>query len=241
MLTLDFERLGVRPGDRLLDAGCGSGRHACEALRRGARVVALDAAGAEAAGAGAFLAGMVAQGQAGAGGAGAAMAADAGRLPFPDAAFDRVVAAEMLEHVPDDGAVMGELSRVLRPGGTLAVTVPRWLPERVNWALSREYHQVEGGHVRIYRRGPLRRRLAAAGLRPVGSHHAHALHTPYWWLRCAVGVGRDEQVVVRAYHRVLVWDITHPRSPLRLLERALDPLLGKSLVLYLQKPEKPPC
>lgn len=51
-----------------------------------------------------------------------------------------------------------------------------------------------------------------------------------------MGVGRDDHRLVRAYHAVLVWDITHPRSPLRLAERLLNPLLGKSLVVYLDKP-----
>ena len=43
MLTVDYDRLGVGPGDRVLDLGCGFGRHAFEAARRGASVVALDA------------------------------------------------------------------------------------------------------------------------------------------------------------------------------------------------------
>jgi cyclopropane fatty-acyl-phospholipid synthase-like methyltransferase len=43
MLTVDYDKLGVQPGDRLLDLGCGFGRHAFEAARRGAAVVALDA------------------------------------------------------------------------------------------------------------------------------------------------------------------------------------------------------
>ena len=43
MLTVEYERLGVRPGDRLLDLGCGFGRHAYQAARLGAEVVALDA------------------------------------------------------------------------------------------------------------------------------------------------------------------------------------------------------
>ena len=42
MLTVDFERLGLAPGERLLDLGSGGGRHAFEAMRRGARVTALD-------------------------------------------------------------------------------------------------------------------------------------------------------------------------------------------------------
>ena len=43
MLTVDFDRLDLRPGQRLLDLGCGGGRHSYEAMRRGATVVALDA------------------------------------------------------------------------------------------------------------------------------------------------------------------------------------------------------
>jgi ubiquinone/menaquinone biosynthesis C-methylase UbiE len=42
MLTIDFNRLGVQPGMRVLDAGCGQGRHSLEVLRRGAQAVALD-------------------------------------------------------------------------------------------------------------------------------------------------------------------------------------------------------
>lgn len=236
MLTVDFDRLAFRSGDRLLDVGCGAGRHAGEALRRGAQVVALDASDSEAKDASVMLAAMVDAGEAGAGGSADAAVADGASLPFADGSFDRVVASEVLEHVSDDRVVIAELARVLRPGGMLAVTVPRWFPERLNWALSAEYHEVDGGHVRIYRRSVLGRRLAAAGLVPVAAHHAHALHTPWWWLRCAVGVGREEHRLVRAYHRLLVWDITHARSPLRLLERMLNPLLGKSLVVYATKP-----
>ena len=47
MLTVDFDRLGLADGERLLDLGCGGGRHAFEAMRRGATVVALDYDAAE--------------------------------------------------------------------------------------------------------------------------------------------------------------------------------------------------
>jgi SAM-dependent methyltransferase len=114
----------------------------------------------------------------------------------------------VLEHIPPDTAAIAELVRVLRPGGTIAVTVPRWGPELLNWALSDEYHSNEGGHVRIYRRRVLEGRLRDAGVCLTGRHHAHALHSPYWWLKCAVGVHNDEHPLVRAYHRLLVWDIT---------------------------------
>ena len=42
MLTVDFDRLGVEAGDRVLDMGCGAGRHAFELYRRGTDVVAFD-------------------------------------------------------------------------------------------------------------------------------------------------------------------------------------------------------
>ena len=79
-------------------------------------------------------------------------------------------------------------------------------------------------------------RLRRAGLRPVASHHAHALHSPYWWLRCWVGPRRDDHPAVRAYHRLLVWDIMRAPRLTRVTERVLNPLLGKSLVVYLEKP-----
>ena len=235
MLTVDYARLDVRPGMTVLDLGCGEGRHAFEAYRRGARVGALDHGAEEVTTTRRWLDAIGAAGEAPAGARAEVVRGDLRALPVPDASVDRVIAAEVLEHIPDDAAAVAEIARVLAPGGRVAVTVPRYGPERICWALSDAYHANEGGHVRIYRGSQLRRRLADAGLQPVGSHHAHALHAPYWWLRCAVGVDRDA-AVVRAYHRLLVWDLTARPRTTRALERVLDPVLGKSLVVYADKP-----
>jgi SAM-dependent methyltransferase len=237
MLTVDFDRLGLRRGDRVLDLCCGAGRHAFEMLRRGADVVAFDRDGDELAAVLDLFGAMREAGEVPLGAEADIVQGDALSLPFADGEFDRVVAAEVLEHIPDDAAAIAEIGRVLCPGGTVAVTVPRWLPERICWALSDAYHEVEGGHVRIYTGDELVRRLERAGLVYEGRDHAHALHSPYWWLKCLVGVDRDEHPVVRAYHRVLVWDITTRPLLTRLADRALNPLLGKSLVVYLRKPE----
>ena len=114
---------------------------------------------------------------------------DATKLPFADGSFDRVITSEVLEHIQDDVAAIAELVRVLKPGGTFAATVPTWFPEKINWMLSDEYHAPKsvGGHVRIYTATELKAKLRSAGLEVTGSHHAHALHSPYWWLKCAVG------------------------------------------------------
>jgi SAM-dependent methyltransferase len=236
MLTVRYDRLGLRPGDRLLDMGCGGGRHAYEALRRGAVVTALDADGAELKDVAGLMAAMAESGETPAGALGSPVNGDAVHLPFPDASFDRLIGAEVLEHIPPDAAAISELARVLRPGGTMAVTVPSFVPELINWALSDEYHNVPGGHIRIYRRQVLVSRLEAAGLRVTGWHRAHALHSPYWWLKCAVGTTNDTHPLVSHYHRLLVWDIEKAPALTRWAERLLNPVLGKSLVVYAEKP-----
>lgn len=236
MLTVDFDRLGVVAGERVLDMGCGAGRHAFELYRRGADVVAFDQDADELAAVSDMFAAMRKAGEVPVGADADVKQGDALQLPFADGEFDRVVAAEVLEHIPDDETAIAELARVLRPGGTIAVTVPRWLPERICWALSEAYHAVEGGHVRIYTAGELTGKLRREGLSVEGRGYAHALHSPYWWLKCLVGVDRGEHPLPRAYHRLLVWDIMNRPWPTRTAERLLDPVLGKSLVLYLSKP-----
>jgi len=242
MLTVDYQRLGLRPGELILDMGCGAGRHAFESLRRGGRVIALDYSLEELRTVRDYFWAIDETGEVPSEGASMGVAGDAMALPFPDGTFDRIIASEVLEHLPRDGRALEELARVLKPGGTIAATVPAWLAEKVCWSLSAEYHAplAEGGHVRIYTEGLLRERLEAAGLHPTGSHRAHALHTPYWWLRCAVGPTNDHHPLVKAYHEVLVWDIEKAPWVTRTAERLLNPVIGKSVVVYATKPDTDP-
>jgi SAM-dependent methyltransferase len=233
MLTVDFSRFPIESGERVLDLGCGFGRHAFEAYRRGANVVAVDRSQAELEQVESLFRAMQSSGEAPAGRVARTVRADLLALPFPDASFDAVIASEVLEHIPDDQRAMDEIARVVRPGGRVAVTVPRWWPERICWALSSGYHEVEGGHVRIYRGDELASRMTSSGLTVTGSHHAHALHAPYWWLNCALG--RDS-IPSRLYHRLLVWDIVKRPLLTRAAEQTLNPVLGKSLVVYASSP-----
>ena len=74
-----------------------------------------------------------------------------------------------------------------------------------------------------------------AGLRYKGTGFAHGLHSPYWWLKCAVGVKNDDNPLVKAYHQLLVWDITRAPWPTRLADNLLSPVIGKSVVVYAEK------
>jgi SAM-dependent methyltransferase len=237
VLTVEFDRLGIGPAARVIDVGCGAGRHTFEAYRRGADVVAFDRDTAQLHEVDEILRAMADNGEAPASATAEAVTGDARSLPFPDRTFDCVIASEILEHIPEDDAAISELIRVLKVGGTLAVTVPRWLPERLCWLLSQEYHSNVGGHVRIYRASQLRDKIAAGGMVLTHRHHAHALHSPFWWLKCAVGVSRSEHPFVAVYHHLLVWDLMRRPAVTRLAESALNPLVGKSVALYFAKPE----
>jgi SAM-dependent methyltransferase len=238
MLTVDYDKLGLRAGDLLLDLGCGYGRHGYEAYRRGARVVACDMSTPELGEVRALFRAMADAGEAPPDSLADCVAGDATKLPYPDNTFDNIIASEVMEHIPDDVGALDELFRVLKPGGTLAVTIPAWLPEKICWAITDEYHAPKsvGGHVRIYTEAEMRRKMRGSGLRPRGAHHAHALHSAYWWLKCAVGIPNNDHFLVKPYNKLLVWDIAKKPFITQTAERLLNPVLGKSLVVYAQKP-----
>jgi SAM-dependent methyltransferase len=237
MLTVDFDRLGIGPSVKVIDVGCGAGRHAFEAYRRGAEVVAFDRDESELRSVETILRAMAETGEAPAAASAKVVVGDALRLPYADETFDCVIASEILEHIPQDDAAIAELIRILKVGGTLAVSVPRWLPERLCWLLSDEYHSNDGGHVRIYRASELRDKIIGGGMELTHAHHAHALHSPFWWLKCAVGVSNAEHPAVAAYHKLLVWDLMRRPKVTQLAETLLNPVVGKSVAMYFTKLE----
>ena len=236
MITIDFKRLSPKPGDTILDMGCGEGRHTAKASEfPGTLCVGSDRCHDDLVTAGKKLA-FHHQLLSGSRGQWTLTRSDIISLPFKTNCFDLVICSEVMEHIPHEATALDELIRVLKPGGTLVVTVPRFWPEKLCWMLSREYPRTPGGHIRIYRKSRLVQRLRSRGMIPMGSHHAHALHAPYWWLKCLTGVHRTDMPLVNLYHRLLVWDLMEKPAVTRLLERLLNPVMGKSLALYFEKP-----
>ncbi|HWP67274.1 MAG TPA: class I SAM-dependent methyltransferase [Candidatus Limnocylindria bacterium] len=241
MLTVELERLRLTPGTRLLDVGCGGGRH-IRASRHlpGVAAVAIDLGAKEVEETRASLELLDKLPPADGGsrpdaGPWAVARGSVYELPFADASFDCVIISEVLEHLHREDDALRELWRVLKPGGVLAVSVPRTLPEAICWALSPQYRNSPGGHVRIYLRSQLERLIESHGYRVTGRHFAHGLHSPYWWLRCALGMDNETIWPVALYHRFLMWDLLHRPALTRWLDAALSPLIGKSVVVYAEK------
>ena len=84
---------------------------------------------------------------------------------------------------------------------------------------------------------PTARRFRGFGLYLSWAKHLkHGLHSPYWWLRCAVGVNNNKNLLVRGYKKLLEVEILQNPLPLRVLSALADPLMGeKSIVMYFDK------
>ena len=235
MITVDFQCLEVAPGSRILDIGCGSGRHVGAAYEfKNVSVIGADRNFQDLNEA---RSRMQFHDRIGAHGNGSwhLAGADVTSLPFPDASFDLVICSEVLEHIPDHHRAMTEIVRVLKPDRHLVVSVPRRWPETLCW-MSQPYCCTPGGHLRIYHCDTLVRGIQARGVRHWRTHFAHSLHTPYWWLKCLIGLQRNDSWIVNLYQRFLTWDIMQRPRLTRILDHCLNPLLGKSVVLYFHKP-----
>ena len=236
MISFDLKKLRVKSGWRVLDIGCGSGRHTAAIARyRGVQIFGADINFNDVIETQKRLISL--ERLEGKRGRWHLLADSIDRLPFKDNFFDLIICSEILEHIPDHGRAVAEVVRVLKPGKDLIVSGPRFFPERICWALSREYHTVDNGHIRIYPGKELIRVLEESGLKKWSHHYAHSLHAPYWWLKCLVGPTRRDVVAVNLYHQLLTWDIMKRPWITRFLDYLLNPILGKSLVVYLKKAE----
>jgi SAM-dependent methyltransferase len=144
IIRAELDRLGLAPGARILDAGCGSGRTLQELVAYGeVQGIELDPGAAE---------------LASSRGVGEVRIGRLEELPWEDAQFDLITCLDVIEHTPDDRVTLRELRRVSKPGGVLLVTVPAY---QALWST----HDVANHHYRRYSRGQMRAAAGEAGWR----------------------------------------------------------------------------
>ncbi len=182
--AIDPDHLALNSGARLLDVGCGTGRHLLELSRYPGALVGLDASFDDLRKM-LYMFKLTAHER--------PIAADvrivqgAGeQLPFSDEFFRQVICTETLEHVPDDREVLRELVRVLQPGGVLVISVPDEYSERLLWKFSPRYRNTPGGHVRIYKRKEIAALLTEAGVAPFATQFRHSLESMRWLVHSVI-------------------------------------------------------
>lgn len=195
VVSIDLEELDVRPGDRVLDLGCGSGRFSLPMLKRGYRMVSADLDeprlklfhelahkdNLE----------------------GRPTRSDAANLAFETACFDAVVCREMLERIADPAPVMDEIRRVLRPGGRLCIIVPSSHTERWFQWVNPEWLEM-CGHLHVYSRKELTQILEAAGFQVLDVRGRNFFYSLFWFFHTLAKTHHDGTGAIQEH-----WTLAH--------------------------------
>ncbi len=195
VVYIDLEELDVRPGDRVLDLGCGSGQFSLPMLKRGYRMVSADLDAPR----------LKLFHELGSkdGLKGCPTRTDAAKLAFETACFDAVVCREMLEHIIDPAPVMDEIRRVLKPGGKLCVTVPSSRTERWFQWVNPEWLEM-AGHVHVYSRKELTRVLEAGGFHVVDVRGRNFYYSFFWFFHTLAKTRHDGSGAIQEH-----WELAH--------------------------------
>ena len=156
-------------------------------------------------------------------------------LPFLDNSLDLIVCSEVLEHLHQYNDAVKEIHRVLKPGGKFYASVPDSWPEKICWALSKDYQNQPGGHLRIFNQSGLVSEIEESGFKFLSSDRFHSIHAPYWWLRCFFWNTQDSNFVVNGYKKMLERHILKKPFFLDFIDKIFNPFLGKSFSMYFEK------
>ena len=234
MLTFNFKKLILKnPNGLMLDLGCGEGRHIFGAMEEfpDLQCIGLDPhieSLTKAFESLDFLESISNKKT-------NFLSGSAYSLPFPDNSFDLVVCSEVLEHLHQYKDAIAEISRVLKTGGSFLASVPAELPEKICWALSKDYQNQPGGHLRIFNKKSLIEDISQNDLQFEYSERFHSIHSAYWWLRCLFWKTQDSNILIKLYKKVLERHILKKPILLDQIDKIFNPVLGKSIALYFIK------
>jgi ubiquinone/menaquinone biosynthesis C-methylase UbiE len=233
MLTFNLNKYELNDNGIMLDVGCGEGRHIFGVMQDYPQMkcVGLDMDNASLNKAEEGYQYFESISNAGA----EFIKGSAYSLPFPDESIDLIVCSEVLEHLHEYNDAVVEIHRVLKPGGKFYASVPASWPEKVCWSLSKDYQNQPGGHLRIFNQLELVSEIKESGFKFLSSEKFHSIHSPYWWLRCLFWKSQDSNSLVNLYKRMLERHILKKPFFLNLLDKALNPLMGKSFSMYFEK------
>jgi SAM-dependent methyltransferase len=228
----------VGPDDTVLDVGCGDGLAVMFSAQRGARVTFCDTDTGKIASLAQRLrergferhAGLVTSGD---------------RLPLPDACMTRVIATEVLEHVPDPQAMLREMVRVGRPGALYLVSVPDAAAERFQQPFAHPSYFCAPNHVRIIEPEALERVVQDSGLEVVGrgewGFYWFLWMCFFWVAQAGPDGGRPTMDQINPPYHPVLEDWAHTWTNfLRLpgaiaMQRELNRLMPKSRVIVARR------
>ena len=233
MLTFNLDKYTLNTNGIMLDVGCGEGRHIFGIMQQNPlmQCIGLDMDKKSLKKAEEGYAYFKTLSQAGA----EFIIGSAYSIPLPNNSVDIVICSEVLEHLHEYNDAINEIYRVLKPGGKFYASVPASWPEKICWALSKDYQNQPGGHLRIFNQKSLIEEIKLSGFNYLSSEKFHSIHSPYWCLRCLFWKSQDSNFFVNKYKKLLEKHILEKPKLLDSIDKSLNPIMGKSFAMYFEK------
>ena len=231
MDTFEFSKLNLKKIRKIIDVGCGNGRHlkSLSFVLHNAEVIGIDHSKDEINKLKDEFTNFSCKNH----NSYEFLHHDIRDIPIKDSSQDLVICSEVLEHVPNYEAVLAECYRVLKPAGVLLISVPTYTPEKLCWLFSKKYRQTPGGHIRIFKKAQLMESFNKLKLNLFNYHRQHSFHSIYWILRSKNNM--EESDFLKSFHGLLVKQMFGQAQTSAFIEKMLNPLFGKSECFYLTK------
>jgi SAM-dependent methyltransferase len=220
----------VLPTDAVVDVGCGDGGHIKFCARQGASVTLVDLDSERLAVTEARIR-EIARNEC------RAVVSDCNPLPLEEGIADLTICTEVLEHVPDPAAFLGELVRITRPGGRLLLTVPDARSEALLAATAPKEYFEEPNHIRTFDKESFEGLVLGSGLE-IRDHRFQGCYSTFHLLLTWLTIDDSDDVVTPdlAQHWAGLWKGVMQHSDGDAVRNALNSLVPKYQVIIARRP-----